>query len=208
MVRMVGHVRRPCWEDRPRRLAMLGGHFGLPEFHLAIPGSTPKLAPSWPHVGPCWAKLAPSWPQVGPMLAHVGPSWPKLAQVGPSWPQSWPKLAQVGPKMAPSWPMLAHVGSKFPRWFACSWFHDILDWKRFCFLMSSRPGPFVHEGSAYYVPFCRGTKALPLMPGFSMVFTKTLLLRSGFSRGFNDCTFELFHLLASDLSGYFVLVFL
>ena len=68
------------------------------------------MAPSWPHVVPCWAKLASSWTQVGPKLA---PSWHMLAQVGPCWAKLAPSWSQVGPKLAPSWHMLAQVG---PSW--------------------------------------------------------------------------------------------
>ena len=65
---------------------------------------SPKLAPSWLHVGPCWAKLAPSWPQVGPKLAHVGPTWLKLAQVGPKLAPRWPQVGPCWLMLAPSWP--------------------------------------------------------------------------------------------------------
>ena len=74
---------------------------------------SPKLAPSWSHVAPCWAKWPPRWPQVGAKLA---PSWP---QVGACWPKLV-QLGQVGPKLAPRWPQ---VGSSWLL-LAPSWPHD------------------------------------------------------------------------------------
>ena len=78
-------------------LAYVG--FGLVQVGPSWLQVSPKVAPSWSHVGLCWAKLAPSWPQVAPKFAHVGPSWPKLAQVGP-------KLVPIWAQVVSCWLML------------------------------------------------------------------------------------------------------
>ena len=92
---------------------------------------SPKLIPSWSHVG----YVRPSWPQVAPKFVHVGPSWP---QVGPKLAQvcaCWPKLAQVGPKLVPIW---THVGS--------CWLMLALCWPISQGVANARQG--VHEGFA------------------------------------------------------------